>query len=248
MATKIKVCDTSIEKELKSSYIDKRISDGMTLFKIYDVCKGLLPDVRGHKKDTEEQKKGYLIEREDIIYNSGIMNKTEALSNVFINKIAEDVSSTLHVFNIYDYIASAEVADIVCNFKKFYNKITIDIIDRLLIINLGISFKQVESIEDIAALFDFPIDDKNTNKYNIVMNHKQHITRRILRDAIFYISYHNLYGDNAKIDSAIEYNYKKTSSTDRNIANGIIAELSKSSNIDKKLLDKFAKLIENKKK
>ena len=248
MATKIKVCDMSIEKELKSSYIDKRISDGMTLFKIYDVCKRLLPDVRGHKKDTEEQKKGYLIEREDIIYNSGIMNKTEALSNVFINKIAEDVSSTLHVFNIYDYITSAEVADIVCNFKKFYNKITIDIIDRLLIINLGISFKQVESIEDIAALFDFPIDDKNTNKYNIVMNNKQHITRRILRDAIFYISYHSLYGDNAKIDSAIEYNYKKTSSTDRNIAHDIIAELSKSSNINKKLLDKFAKLIEHKKK
>lgn len=248
MATKIKVCDMSIEKELKSSYIDKRISDGMTLFKIYDVCKGLLPDVRGHKKDTEEQKKDYLIEREDIIYNSGIMNKTEALCNIFIDKIAEDVSSTLHVCNIYDYIASTEVADIVCNFKKFYNKITIDIIDRLLIINLGISFKQIESIEDIAALFDFPIDDKNTNKYNIVMNHKQHITRRILCDAIFYISYHNLYGDNAKIDSAMEYNYKRASSTDRTIANDIIVELSKSSNIDKKLLDKFAKLIENKKK
>jgi hypothetical protein len=248
MATKIKVCNMSIEKELKSSYIDKRISDGMTLFKIYDVCKGLLPDVRGHKKDTEEQKKDYLIEREDIIYNSEIMNKTETLCDVFINKIAEDMSSTLHVFNICDYIASAEVSDIVCNFKKIYNKITIDIIDRLLIINLGISFKQIESIETIAALFDFPIDDKNTNKYNIVMNRKQCITRRILRDVIFYISYHNLYGDNAKIDSAMEYNYEKTSSTDRNIANDIIAELSKSSNINKKILDKFAKLIENKKK
>lgn len=248
MATKIKVCDMSIEKELQASFIDKCINNGMNIFKIYDVCRRLLPEVRGHKKDTKEQKEDYLIERENMIHDSEIMNKTEALRNAFINKIVDDMSSTLHVYNICDYIASAEVADIVYSFKSFCNKITVALIDRLLIINTGMHSKKDKSIEYIAALFDFPIDDKYTNEYNILMNSKQYITRRILQDIIFYISYHKIYGDSAKIEDYIKESYKKTSSADRKIANSIILKLYVNSNIDKKLLDKFAKLIENKKK
>ena len=245
---KVKVCDISIEKELKTAFLHKCIDNGIIQFKIYDVCRELLASIRGHKNDTTEQKNDYIIRRENLIYESTIMNKCEVLSDLFIDKISDDIANTLCVYNIYDYIIFSNYDDIIFTFKNFYDKINVDVIDKLLIFNIGMHEKQLTSIEKIAALFDYPIDDKYTNEYNELMRGKQHITRKILRDIMFYVSSYIVHGNNKEIDNDIKNAYKRLSHEDNSIVSRVISDFMNNTTIDKTILNNFIKLIETKKK
>ena len=241
MKNKVKLFEIIKEDDIKSNYLEKYVNLCMVKFKIYDVCRKLLSNVKGYIRCKETKRFQYITDREELLTSNKLLSDSRILTKLFIKEVHNTMLSNYGIINVNEWILQHSTNFIYDFFTVFDDYI--DIIDMLLVIGIEINIFQNEAAENISSMYDIPIDNSILNNYNNMEGLKQHITRRVLSDLSFYLAYDRLYGVKPMIDNALHDKYSDVSINDKDIIKMIVKVFSNYKLFDNKLLKKFEKAI-----
>ena len=239
--TKIKVFDEIKESELKSKYLAKYVELCVIKFKIYDVCRKLLSNVKGYIRCKEIKRFQYISDREELLLEHKLLSDSRTLTKLFIEEVNGNIFDNYGIGSIANWLLKHDIDHIYEYFMEFGD--SVPIIDLLLIVGIDINIFQNEAAENISNMYDIPIDNSILNNYNNMEGLKQHITRRVLSDLSFYLAYDRLYGVKPMIDNALNDKYKDISLNDKDVVKKIVSVFSKCNRFDNKLLKRFEKVV-----
>lgn len=238
---KVKLFEIIKEDDIKSNYLEKYVNLCMVKFKIYDVCRKLLSNVKGYIRCKETKRFQYITDREELLTSNKLLSDSRILTKLFIKEVHNKMLDDYGLFNVTEWFLRHDTDYIYDYFVVIDDYI--DIIDMLLVIGIEINIFQNEAAENISSMYDIPIDSSILNNYNNMEGLKQHITRRVLSDLSFYIAYDRLYGVKPMIDNALNNKYSDISLNDKDIIKMIIKVFSNYKLFDNKLVKKFEKAI-----
>lgn len=241
MKGKVKLFEIIKEDDIKSNYLEKYVNLCMVKFKIYDVCRKLLSNVKGYIRCKETKRFQYITDREELLTSNKLLSDSRILTKLFIKEVHNTMLSNYGIINVNEWILQHSTNFIYDFFTVFDDYI--DIIDMLLVIGIEINIFQNEAAENISTIYHLPIDNSILNNYNNMEGLQQHITRRILSDLSFYLAYDRLYGVKPMIDNALNDKYKDISLNDKDVVKKIVNVFLNSKRFDNKLLKKFEKAI-----
>lgn len=238
---KIRIFDEIKESELKSKYLAKYVDLCMVKFKIYDVCRKLLSNVKGYIRCKETKRFQYISDREELLMEHKLLSDSRTLTKLFIEEVNGKIFDDYGIGSVVNWLFKHDIDHIYEYFMEFGDNV--NVIDLLLITGIDINIFQNEAAENISSMYDIPIDNAILNNYNNMEGLKQHITRRVLSDLSFYLAYDKLYGVKPMIDNALHDKYSDISLNDKDIIKKIVDVFSKCKRFDNKLLKRFEKAI-----
>ena len=241
MKGKVKLFEIIKEDDIKSNYLEKYVNLCMVKFKIYDVCRKLLSNVKGYIRCKETKRFQYITDREELLTSNKLLSDSRILTKLFIKEVHNTMLNKYGIMNVTEWFLRHSTDHIYNYFMKFDD--SINIIDVLLVLGIEINIFQNEAAENISTIYRLPIDNSILNNYNNMEGLQQHITRRILSDLSFYLAYDRLYGVKPMIDNALNDKYKDISLNDKDVVKKIVSVFSKCNRFDNKLLKKFEKAI-----
>lgn len=241
MKGKVKLFEIIKEDDIKSNYLEKYVNLCMVKFKIYDVCRKLLSNVKGYIRCKETKRFQYITDREELLTSNKLLSDSRILTKLFIKEVYNVMLDDYGILNVTKWLIGEDIDYIYNHFMKFDDHI--NVIDKLLVIGIDINIFQNEAAENISTIYRLPIDNSILNNYNNMEGLQQHITRRILSDLSFYLAYDRLYGVKPMIDNALNDKYKDISLNDKDVVKRIVNVFLKCDRFDNKLLKKFEKAI-----
>lgn len=229
------------EDDIKSKYLEKYVNLCEVKFKIYDVCRKLLSNVKGYIRCKETKRFQYITDREELLTSNKLLSDSRILTKLFIKEVYNVMLDDYGILNVTKWFIREDIDYIYNHFMKFDDHI--NVIDKLLVIGIDINIFQNEAAENISTIYHLPIDNSILNNYNNMEGLQQHITRRILSDLSFYLAYDRLYGVKPMIDNALNDKYKDISLNDKDVVKKIVSIFSKCNRFDNKLLKRFEKVV-----
>lgn len=229
------------EDDIKANYLEKYVNLCEIKFKIYDVCRKLLSNVKGYIRCKETKRFKYITDREELLTSNKLLSDSRILTKLFIKEVYNVMLDDYGILNVTKWFIREDIDYIYNHFMKFDDHI--NVIDKLLVIGIDINIFQNEAAENISTIYHLPIDNSILNNYNNMEGLQQHITRRILSDLSFYLAYDRLYGVKPMIDNALNDKYKDISLNDKDVVKKIVSVFSKCNRFDNKLLKRFEKVV-----
>jgi len=209
MKGKVKLFEIIKEDDIKSNYLEKYVNLCMVKFKIYDVCRKLLGNVKGYIRCKETKRFQYITDREELLTSNKLLSDSRILTKLFIEEVHNKMLDNYGLMNVTEWFLRHDTDYIYDYFVVIDDHI--NVIDKLLVIGININIFQNEAAENISTIYRLPIDNSILNNYNNMEGLQQHITRRILSDLSFYLAYDRLYGVKPMIDNALNDKYKDIS-------------------------------------
>lgn len=241
MKGKVKLFEIIKEDDIKSNYLEKYVNLCMVKFKIYDVCRKLLSNVKGYIRCKETKRFQYITDREELLTSNKLLSDSRILTKLFIKEVHNKMLDNYGLMNVTEWFLRHNTDYIYDYFAVIDDHI--NIIDMLLVLGIEINIFQNEAAENISTIYRLPIDNSILNNYNNMEGLQQHITRRILSDLSFYLAYDRLYGVKPMIDNALNDKYKDISLNDKDVVKKIVSVFSKCNRFDNKLLKRFEKVV-----
>ena len=241
MKGKVKLFEIIKEDDIKSNYLEKYVNLCMVKFKIYDVCRKLLGNVKGYIRCKETKRFQYITDREELLTSNKLLSDSRILTKLFIEEVHNKMLDNYGLMNVTEWFLRHDTDYIYDYFVVIDDHI--NVIDKLLVIGININIFQNEAAENISTIYRLPIDNSILNNYNNMEGLQQHITRRILSDLSFYLAYDRLYGVKPMIDNALNDKYKDISLNDKDVVKKIVSIFSKCNRFDNKLLKRFEKVV-----
>ena len=241
MKNKVKLFEIIKEDDIKSNYLEKYVNLCMVKFKIYDVCRKLLGNVKGYIRCKETKRFQYITDREELLTSNKLLSDSRILTKLFIKEVHNKMLDNYGLMNVTEWFLRHDTDYIYDYFAVIDDHI--NIIDMLLVLGIEINIFQNEAAENISTIYRLPIDNSILNNYNNMEGLKQHITRRVLSDLSFYLAYNKLYGGKRMIDLALHDKYVDISKNDEDIIKMIVKVFSNYKLFDNKLLKKFEKVV-----
>lgn len=241
MKGKVKLFEIIKENDIKSNYLEKYVNLCMVKFKIYDVCRKLLSNVKGYIRCKETKRFQYITDREELLTSNKLLSDSRILTKLFIEQVRNTMLDNYGILNVNEWLLKHDIEYIYNYFMEIDDHI--NVIDTLLVIGIDINIFQNEAAENISTIYRLPIDNSILNNYNNMEGFQQHITRRILSDLSFYLAYDRLYGVKPMIDNALNDKYKDISLNDKDVVKRIVNVFLNSKRFDNKLLKRFEKVV-----
>ena len=241
MKNKVKLFEIIKEDDIKSNYLEKYVNLCMVKFKIYDVCRKLLSNVKGYIRCKETKRFQYITDREELLTSNKLLSDSRILTKLFIKEVRNKMLDNYGLMNVTEWFLRHDTDYIYDYFAVIDDHI--NIIDMLLVLGIEINIFQNEAAENISTIYRLPIDNSILNNYNNMEGLKQHITRRVLSDLSFYIAYDRLYGVKPMIDNALNDKYSDISLNDKDVIKLIVDIFTKCERFNNKLVKKFEKAI-----
>ena len=88
------------EDDIKSNYLEKYVNLCMVKFKIYDVCRKLLSNVKGYIRCKETKRFQYITDREELLTSNKLLSDSRILTKLFIKEVYNVMLDDYGILNV----------------------------------------------------------------------------------------------------------------------------------------------------